>query len=148
MERVMLADSDGRTRSYFATGDVGALVDGELAVVGRLKDIVIVNGTNYHAPDIEETAAREVRGAIPGGWAAFGAAVDGKEQLILAIEIERYEPGREAELLGTLRLAVIEQHEVNLHDLVVLRPGRLPRTSSGKIRRHLCREQYERGELR
>jgi acyl-CoA synthetase (AMP-forming)/AMP-acid ligase II len=148
MERCTLTDPADGTRSYFATGDVGVLVDGELAVVGRLKDIVIVNGTNYHAPDIEETAAREVRGAIPSGCAAFGAQVEGKEQLIVAIEIERYEPGREAELLGTLRLAVIEQHEVNLHDLVVLRPGRLPRTSSGKIRRHLCREQYERGELR
>jgi acyl-CoA synthetase (AMP-forming)/AMP-acid ligase II len=148
MDRVTLADAGGGTRSYLATGDVGVLVEGELAVVGRLKDIVIVNGTNYHAPDIEETIVGEVHGAIPGGCAAFGAEVEGKEQLIVAIEIERYEPGREAELLGSLRIAVIEQHEINLHDLVVLRPGRLPRTSSGKIRRHLCREQYVLGELR
>jgi acyl-CoA synthetase (AMP-forming)/AMP-acid ligase II len=138
---------DAKVSEFLATGDIGAIVDGELFVLGRLKDIVIINGTNHHAADLEATIASSVEESLPERCAVFGADIDGVERLIAAIEIETFAPGHHVELLGAVRKAVADRHDITVFDLVVLRPGQLPRTSSGKIRRNVCRERYLVGEL-
>jgi acyl-CoA synthetase (AMP-forming)/AMP-acid ligase II len=147
-ERVRIAPPSEDATEYLPTGDAGAIVDGHLYVVGRLKDVVIIDGRKHHAADVEATVLREAA-CTTGGCAVFGAEIDGAERLVVALETERYDTvaGDEADL-AALRAAVLRQHDVGVHDLVRLRPGRLPRTSSGKVRRHLCRERYERGLLR
>ncbi len=139
---------EARDREYLATGDVGTVVDGELYVVGRIKDIVIVNGTNHHAVDIEATIRTSIDIAATGSCAVFGAQIEGLERLVAAIELERGQPRSRDELLAAVRKAVAETHDITVFDVVPLLPGRLPRTSSGKVRRHACRELYALGELR
>jgi nonribosomal peptide synthetase protein BlmVI len=148
LELLSIPDSSDGVRSYVPTGDVGALVDGELAVVGRTKDVIIVRGVNHHAADIEATVLGAAEDALPGACAAFGAQVDGGERLIVALEIDRAAAARRSDLLGDVRVAVETNHGVAVYDLVLLRRGRLPRTSSGKVRRFACRDAFHRGELR
>jgi acyl-CoA synthetase (AMP-forming)/AMP-acid ligase II len=147
-DRVTLSDPCGGSMSYVATGDVGAVIDGELAVVGRIKDVIIMNGANHHAADIEATVLGATEGFMPGGCAAFGAHINGQERLVVAIEVDRTAVASPSDLLGDVRVAVAAQHDVIVHDLVLLRRGHLPRTSSGKVKRYACRESFCCGKLR
>ncbi|MFL6137075.1 MAG: fatty acyl-AMP ligase [Frankiaceae bacterium] len=139
-----LDDEPGRT--YLRTGDLGALVDGELYVVGRLKDLVIIRGRNYYPHDIERTAQTAHPMLRPGGCAAFSVGDDG-ERLVVVQEVRR-EPGSSgdsvdlADVAGSIREAVAREHEVSLSDLVLTVPGALQKTSSGKIMRAAARRRY------
>jgi acyl-CoA synthetase (AMP-forming)/AMP-acid ligase II len=140
----------GTTRGPFLrTGDLGFVFDGELFINGRLKDMLIIRGQNHYPQDIELT----VEGCHPAfrqnGCAAFSIVADGEERLIIAQELER--EGRTLdtdELTGLVRQAVAEAHEIGVYDMVWLRPGGIPRTSSGKIQRHACRLAYLDGTFR
>ena len=135
---------DGRG-PYLRTGDLGVMEAGELTVTGRIKDLIIVAGRNLHPEDIEaaarETADERLR---PGALAAFGVEVDGRERIVLAAELRRRpSPGDDlAPLRAALGGLVTRAFAVGVHDVVFLGPGELPRTSSGKIRRHLCARDY------
>jgi acyl-CoA synthetase (AMP-forming)/AMP-acid ligase II len=136
--RARLADGSG---PYLRTGDLGVLLDGELAVTGRLKDIIIFAGRNVHACDVE--AAVLSLGAMVEhvtGVAAFALSEDQGERLGVLLEVRRM-TGTE-----TAAVAVAQQlsHEfgVGAPALGFVPTGSLPRTSSGKIRRHLCPDLY------
>jgi fatty-acyl-CoA synthase len=128
---------------WMRTGDLGYLVGGELVVCGRMKDVIIVGGRNVYPEDVERAVA-EVDGVRAGNVIAFG--------------IERY-PGREgivvvAETRGsdtsTVRAAVADRvrDAVGLPtEVVLVAPGTLPKTSSGKLQRSLCRDRYLEREL-
>lgn len=128
-------------RSYLRTGDLGTVHDGELYVVGRRKDVVIIRGRNYHPHDIEAT----VRAAHPAVALATGAAfsVPGPagERLVVVQEV-RQRTADGGDVAGSIRAAVTREHGLALGDLVLTLPGRLPRTSSGKIRRATARQRY------
>ena len=86
----------------------------------------------------------------PGCGAAFETGPDGQPRLVVVQEVDRRR-GRGldlAKLAGDIRQAVAERHELQVHDVLFLAPGGLPRTSSGKVQRHACRAGYERGALR
>lgn len=138
-----LADGSG---PWLRTGDLGvAEQDGEITVTGRIKDLVIVAGRNIHPEDIE-AAVRSVeddrlrRGSI----AAFGADIDGRERVVITVELRR-RPGP-AEELADLRRAITgvvsRVFAVMVHEVAFVGPGEIPRTSSGKIRRHQCARDY------
>jgi acyl-CoA synthetase (AMP-forming)/AMP-acid ligase II len=136
--------------SFLRTGDLGFVQGGELFVTGRLKDLLVIHGRNHYPQDIEAT----VQGVHPalreGGGAAFETGPDGEPRLVLVQELDRH-LGRHvdlAQLARAVRQAVAAQHELRVHDLWFLEPGALPRTSSGKVRRHACRTGYEAGTLR
>nr|MDT0661772.1 fatty acyl-AMP ligase [Micromonospora sp. DSM 115978] len=149
---------DGRTPDapdpespWLRTGDLGFLIDGRLHVTGRLKDLVIVRGRNHYPDDIEATVQRASGEPNPGLAAAFAVDADGGERLVVLMEANRDllgadPPGRD-EVRAALRREVTRRHGVDVHDLVLVRRGLLPRTSSGKIRRGACRDQYLRGEF-
>jgi acyl-CoA synthetase (AMP-forming)/AMP-acid ligase II len=136
---------DAPGRRYLRTGDLGFIADGELYVVGRLKDLVIIRGRNYYPQDIEDTV-NSAHGALrPGGCAAFAVpAADGGEQLVVIQEVK---PDQGAlagtdDITGAIRAAVIRDHQVAVGELVLTLPGQLQKTSSGKIMRSAARERY------
>ena len=155
-------------REYLRTGDLGSLVNGELFVVGRLKDVIIVRGMNHYPQDIEATVER-VHPAIRAGCvAAFAVPGAREERVVVALEIDPREITRSVagrprihpstplspdgrailERIGTqVRMAVSEQHALPVHAVAILHPGAIPKTSSGKLRRHATSQAFLRDEL-
>jgi amino acid adenylation domain-containing protein/non-ribosomal peptide synthase protein (TIGR01720 family) len=139
--------SDTARGPCLRTGDLGFILDNELYVTGRLKDLIIIRGRSVYPQDIEATASRSHPGLRPGGGAAFSLDDAGGERLVVIHEIEsRRERGTD-EIMSAIRQAVSEDHEINVEEIVLLRPGGLPRTSSGKIQRKLCRQLFLSREL-
>ncbi|WP_197685445.1 non-ribosomal peptide synthetase [Nitrospira japonica] len=127
---------------FLRTGDLGVTKDGELFVVGRLKDLIIIRGRNHYPHDIEAT----VQGVHPalraGGSAAFSVEVESDEQLVVVQELAG-RAGLDVEaLIADIRQAVAEHHEIQVHAVVLIKQGTLPKTSSGKVQRRLCREKF------
>lgn len=139
-------EDDGRT--WLRTGDLGFLHEGELYVAGRIKDLIIIDGRNHYPQDIEQTVEAVHPAIRPAGTAAFSVEVGQEERLVVVAELEReHMPGRPgaialAELAQQVRRSVAEQHAVQLHDLVLIKTGYIPKTTSGKIQRHACRLGY------
>ncbi|HZH79603.1 MAG TPA: fatty acyl-AMP ligase, partial [Archangium sp.] len=134
---------------YLRTGDLGALIDGELFVTGRLKDLIILRGRNHYPQDLELTVERSHPALRPGCGAAFAIDGTGGERLVIVQEVDpRKLPEKPEEVLGAVRQALAEAHEVQLHALVLLEPGSILKTSSGKIQRRACREGFLQRALR
>lgn len=127
------------------TGDLGFLEDGQLYVTGRIKDLIVIDGTNHSPEDIETAAfssAREITAA-----AAFAVETDGRETLVLALEARGISRDQAAGLCRSVRTQVSEAHEIPVRRVILVKSGLLPRTTSGKIRRSACRETFEQGKL-
>ena len=141
-----LPDAEGGP--FLRTGDLGFLRDGELFVTGRLKDLIILRGRNIYPQDVEWTVERAHPSLRAGGAAAFSVEVDGQERLAVVVEVDRLGKSAVAEdLIASIRRDVAEAHEVDLHAIRLLKAMGLPRTSSGKVRRHACRAAFLAGEL-
>ncbi|HET8845684.1 MAG TPA: condensation domain-containing protein, partial [Ktedonobacteraceae bacterium] len=134
---------------FLRTGDLGFVVDGELFITGRLKDLILIRGRNHYPQDIEMTTERCHPALQAGGCAAFSCELDGEERLIIAQELKREcrTPDIE-EISGTIRQAVAAEHELQVHTILLLRFGSIPKTSSGKIQRHACRTDFLKQRLR
>jgi natural product biosynthesis luciferase-like monooxygenase protein/FkbM family methyltransferase len=139
--------ADTKAGPYLRTGDLGFTRDGELFVTGRLKDLIIIRGRNYFPHDIELTAERSHEGLRPGGGAAFSIDLSGEEHLVVMHEVDRRHDLSYEEVIGAIRQAVTEEYEVQVHAIVLLKAGSLPKTSSGKIQRHACRNSFLKDEL-
>jgi len=133
---------------YLRTGDLGFLDGGELFVTGRLKDVIIVRGRNHYPHDIEATVQSCHKGLRPGCAAAFETVRDGQVRVVVAQEVDRGCRDLDvSRVTGDVRQALAERHELQLHELVLLKFGTVPKTSSGKVRRRACRARYEAGTL-
>ncbi|MEU6238287.1 AMP-binding protein, partial [Kitasatospora sp. NPDC047058] len=140
------AGADGH--AFLRTGDLGLLHEGELYVTGRLKDLVIVRGRNHYPQDIEQTVAA----VHPALRANCGAAVQvelaGAAELVIVQEVARdHQDGELPALARAVREAVAEAHGVRPAAVVLIRAATLPRTSSGKVQRHVCAASYRDGGL-
>ncbi|SFW85034.1 fatty acyl-AMP ligase [Amycolatopsis australiensis] len=131
---------------WLATGDLGVVFDGELFVTGRLKDLVVVDGRNHYPQDIEQTV-EEHPAVRPHSAAVFAIGTGDGEAAVVVLERAKGSDAGVAEVASALRAAVSAGHGLRLHDVVVLAPGQVPRTSSGKISRARCRESYLDGSL-
>jgi acyl-CoA synthetase (AMP-forming)/AMP-acid ligase II len=152
---------------FLRTGDLGFMSDGELFVTGRLKDLVIISGRKLYPQDVELTVEQSHPALRPACCAAFSVDGVGEEQLIVAVEVE---PGYQAALreppktevrprpnarqpldveavVRAIRRAVAEDHDVRVHTVVLLRAGRIPKTTSGKVQRHACKASFLNGTL-
>lgn len=127
---------------FLRTGDLGFLRGGELFVTGRLKDLIIIRGRNHYPHDIELTVETSHAALRPGCGAAFSVEVDEEERLVVVHEVDpRVCPDMQA-LAAVIRSAVAEQHDVHVDAVALIRAGSLPKTSSGKIQRQICRMRY------
>ncbi|MBV9633133.1 MAG: fatty acyl-AMP ligase [Methylobacteriaceae bacterium] len=138
---------DRQGRAFLRTGDLGFVSDGELYVVGRMKDLLIVNGTSLHPQDVEDAIAAS-HPAFAARGAAFGIDHDRGEQVVAAHEIARSALSEDlSPALAAAFAAVGHETGVRLFDLVLVRPGGIPLTTSGKVRRSKCRELYTSDRL-
>ncbi|MEE1928862.1 fatty acyl-AMP ligase [Streptomyces sp. TRM 70351] len=134
---------------YLRTGDLGYFMAGELYVTGRLKDVIVRQGQNHYPQDIEFSAERAVSGLHPNCAAAFSLDDGWHERLIVVVEAD----GRVLRETGPsgvcdkVRRIVHAAHRLPVHEVVVVRRGALPKTSSGKIQRQACRQAYLDGHL-
>jgi alkylation response protein AidB-like acyl-CoA dehydrogenase/acyl-CoA synthetase (AMP-forming)/AMP-acid ligase II/acyl carrier protein len=134
-----LAGDEDDARGFLRTGDLGFLLDGELHVTGRLKDLIIVRGRNIHPHDVERTVEDCHATFRPGCGAAF-ALDDGEDERLVVVQEVRDPRAVDLDaLVDATTRAVAESHDVRLHTLVLLPPGALPKTSSGKVQRQACR---------
>jgi amino acid adenylation domain-containing protein len=143
----LLGAAPGDSTRYLRTGDLAFLRAGELYVAGRIKDLIILRGLNYYAEDIEESLADCHPRLRMGGAAAFGVEASGEERLVVVHEVDSIRDPPLIEMMDAIKTRVSETHEVFVHKVVLLPPGGLPKTSSGKVQRRRCREMYLADEL-
>jgi acyl carrier protein len=132
---------------YLRTGDLGFLLGGNLFVTGRLKDLIIIRGTNYYPHDIESTAEGSHASLRPGCSAAFCVDDHGEEGLVVICELEHGHEETARDVISSIRRAISEEHELRTYTVVLVRPGAVPKTPNGKLQRLLCREAYLEGRL-
>lgn len=141
----LLGDSTAR---YLRTGDLGFQDEaGRLFVTGRLKDLIIIRGRNHYPQDIEMTVEASHPSLRPGCGAAFAVSAEGQERLVVVQEVEGGDRVDVEAVARACREAVLEECEVDLGALVLIRPRTIQKTSSGKIQRHACRDAYLAGAL-
>ncbi|HYA79715.1 MAG TPA: condensation domain-containing protein, partial [Methylocystis sp.] len=147
-----LGDADDA--GFLRTGDLGFLSQGEVFITGRLKDLIIIAGRNYYPQDFERVLDETIEGVKPGCSAAFSVAIDDAEAVVIVAELERGEGRARAlkaedatALFVKIRENLAAVCEVGPAEIVLVRSGAIPKTSSGKIRRSECRRAYLNKEL-
>lgn len=132
---------------FLRTGDLGAVVAGELAITGRLKELIIIRGVNHYPQDIEITAEGVHEGIRPGCGAAFSVQVGDDEELVLVQEVNPDAVEDLEGLIDQISEAITAAHQVAPKEIVLIEPRTLEKTSSGKIRRVGTKEAYLNGNL-
>lgn len=136
---------------FLRTGDLGFMHHGELFIGGRIKDLIIIDGLNHYPQDIEQSVENCHPAVRPGCSAAFALDVDEQERLIIVAEasISRGDEASSdhASIVNEIQRAVAANHDLRVHDVVLLKPRSIPKTSSGKIQRHACKAEYLEGTL-
>ncbi len=132
---------------YLRTGDLAYRRNGELFITGRLKDLIIIRGANYHPHDIEAAVQASHSAARRNSVVAFGIAGADCERLVLVVEVERHDEVSADAVAAAARSAVAEMNGLEIDRVVLVKTGGIPKTSSGKIRRSACRDAFLQGGL-
>lgn len=164
-----LTGSNGTT--YLRSGDLGFFYDSQLYITGRIKDLIIVRGSNHYPQDLEHTAQDACPNIRPGCCAAFSYEENGEERVALVAEVERRraenhdrKPERRAEdpvpslplspvafdyevVTAAVRTAIAEVHGLRVHRVELIQAGTIPKTTSGKIQRQACKKAMLAGQL-
>lgn len=140
---------EGDNADFYRTGDLGFLRDEELYITGRLKDVIILRGRNYYPQDIEQVAYGAVAGLKEGCGVAFSNNADPEEQLIIVYEVEKNHINTldKASVTTRIRQAVINHFGVSPHEVILIKPKGIPKTSSGKLRRSALAQLFRQGVL-
>ncbi len=156
-------------KKFMRTGDLGFIRSGELFVTGRLKDLIVIRGQNYYPQDIELSIAQAHSGLQPAS-AVFSLSAEevlsevqteaqievqaGSEQLIVVQEVSRSAVRQirkqmlsASEIVEAIRACVSQQHGLQVWAVALLKPGQLPKTTSGKVQRQLCKARFQANEL-
>jgi acyl-CoA synthetase (AMP-forming)/AMP-acid ligase II/acyl carrier protein len=132
---------------FLRTGDLGFLDNGEVFITGRAKDLIIIRGRNLYPQDIELVAERSHPALRLGSSAAFAVEVENEEKLVVVQELEfRAKPNLE-EVTAAIRQAVSQEFEVQVYAVALIKPGSIPKTSSGKIQRRATKAEFLAGTL-
>ena len=128
---------------WLKTGDLAVMFDGELYVIGRMKDLLIVDGRNHYPDDIEATVANLTGGRV----AAISVSDATGEQLVVVAELKSKNSDALHDLKPQVTAAISKAHGVRVADLVLVGSSSIPVTTSGKVRRSASRERYRSGEF-
>jgi acyl-CoA synthetase (AMP-forming)/AMP-acid ligase II len=140
-ERAFATGEDGQV--WLRTGDLGCIVDGELYVTGRQKDVIVRNGAKHAAEDLEHSVDKQRLAVLrAGGCAAFSHDDGVRERLVVVQEVERDARAEWSRIAEAIAAAIIEEHGVPADVVSLVRPGSIPRTTSGKVRRGACRARF------
>ena len=139
-------------KSYLRTGDLGFIREGELYITGRIKDTIIIRGRNYYPQDIELTVEQSHPSLQPGSRAAFSVEIgeETKEEGLVIVQEVKREGWRSVDIdsaIASIRAAVSKHYQLQVYAVLLLKPGSIPKTTSGKIQRYLCRTGFEDGSL-
>lgn len=135
------------SRLFLRTGDLGFLDKGELFITGRAKDLIIIRGRNLYPQDLELTVERSHSSLRSGSGAAFSVEAENEERLVVVQELEfRAKPNIE-EVIAAIRQAVAEEYEIQVYAVVLIKPGTIPKTSSGKIQRRATKADFLANKL-
>lgn len=137
--------ADGRG-PFLRTGDLGFMIQEQLCVSGRLKEIIIIRGANHSPFDFEWSASQSHPAMGNGCCAAFAVTAGGEERLVVVVEPERLDTDPK-EVARAIRAAIAREHHIHAWAVVLVTGGGIPRTPNGKIRRRACREAYLAGTL-
>jgi acyl-CoA synthetase (AMP-forming)/AMP-acid ligase II len=134
---------------FLRTGDLGFIKDGELFVTGRLKEVILIRGRNNYPQDIELTVQNSHPALRPSCGAAFTVEVKEEERLVVVQEVERTWLRKidTDEVKRAIRKAVVQEYDLQVYAIALIRTGSLPKTSSGKIQRRSCRAKFLEGSL-
>ncbi|NET58427.1 MAG: fatty acyl-AMP ligase [Symploca sp. SIO2E6] len=134
---------------FLRTGDLGFLLNGELFITGRIKDVIIIRGQNHYPQDIELTVEKSHPALRPHCGAAFTVECKGSERLVIVQEVERSYLRKldVKEVATSICQAVTAEHGLQVYAMVLVKTGSIPKTSSGKIRRQACRSEFINGSL-
>jgi natural product biosynthesis luciferase-like monooxygenase protein len=134
---------------FLRTGDLGFVHDGEIFITGRCKDLIIIRGLNHYPQDIEQTVSTCHPSLEPHKCAAFSIVQEDGEQLVVVQEVKRtaLRGLRVEEVERAIRSSVSQQHGLDTHAIVLLRPSGLLVTTSGKVRRRALQEAFLKGQL-
>lgn len=132
---------------FLRTGDLGFIQGRELFVTGRLKDLIIIRGINHYPQDIELTVEASHPALRPGCGAAFSIEINSEEKLVIVQEVDGRRKFDPSEVILAIRKSVSENHELQAYASVLVKPGTIPKTSSGKIQRDACRKAFLSGNL-
>ncbi|MFF7840524.1 hypothetical protein ACFZC6_17105 [Streptomyces ossamyceticus] len=141
----MFADPAEGPGGWLRTGDLGTVLDGRLVVTGRLKDLIVVDGRHHYPQDVEATAQDAHPALRRDRLAALGGT---GERVVVVAEHVRTTTLADLDVPAVtraVRAAVSARHGLRLADVVLVPPGTVPRTSSGKVARALTRERYLAG---
>lgn len=128
---------------FLRTGDLGFYYQGELYITGRIKDLIIIRGTNHYPQDIEWTVQSLSESLRPDYGAAFSVTANGEERLVMVQEVERKaQINNPDELIADIRQEIAEQHEIMPYGIVLAKGGTVLKTASGKIQRRACKQNF------
>lgn len=129
---------------YLRTGDLGFINDGELYITGRLHDVLVFWGLNHYPQHIEHTVEQCHPALKANSGVAFSVEVAGKARLVVAQEIKRTHRKSLVmdEVVEAIRWQVFQQHFIDIYGILLLLPGRIPKTSSGKVQRSACKAKF------
>ena len=142
--------SDTNEGPFLRTGDLGCLRDGSLFVTGRIKDVLIVRGVKHYPQDLEATAEHAHPALRPGCCAAFAIERRGEERIVVVAEADQRKLPDEDDChlaLLSIRRAIADRHQVSPYAVAIVAAGSLPKTTSGKLQRFLCRDAFLSGEF-
>lgn len=132
---------------YMRTGDLGFKVGSEVFICGRLKDIIINRGVNIYPHDIEDEVSKCHELIKFNSGIAFSILDDNIEYLVYVQEIGQRDLDSASSLISSIKKCIAETFEVQIHEIVLIESGNLPKTTSGKLCRQPCRERYRNGDL-
>ncbi|MDJ0732021.1 MAG: AMP-binding protein [Crocosphaera sp.] len=135
---------DTQAGPFLRTGDLGFILEEELFVTGRLKDLIIIRGKNHYPQDIELTTQRSYTALRPSCNAAFSVDINNEEKLVIVQEVQEtaIESLDQDQVFNAIRQAVSQQHQLQVYAILLLKPGTIPKTSSNKIQRHACKAGF------
>jgi acyl-CoA synthetase (AMP-forming)/AMP-acid ligase II len=139
-----LAD-DAEAGGFLRTGDLGFLYEGELFITGRLKDQLVVRGAKHNAEDLERTVEKSHPAVRAGSGAAFGIDTPAGQRVAVAFEIDTRRGANPQDIVDAIGRSLSAVHEIAPHVVILLKPGTVPKTSSGKVQRHAMRATYVKG---